>query len=61
MGLLFGLIGLKFMVLFILGRFFGLNSGQNTLFSFALAQGGEFAFVLVAFSLEERSNPGSFV
>jgi glutathione-regulated potassium-efflux system ancillary protein KefC len=52
-GLLFGLIGIKFMVLFILGRFFGLNSGQNTLFSFSLAQGGEFAFVLVAFSLEK--------
>jgi monovalent cation:proton antiporter-2 (CPA2) family protein len=51
--LLSGLIGLKFMVLFILGRIFGLKSGQNTLFSFALAQGGEFAFVLVAFSFEK--------
>lgn len=51
-GLLFLLIGVKFLVLFILGRGFGLNSGQNTLFSFSLAQGGEFAFVLVAFSLE---------
>ena len=50
--LLFGLIAVKFMVLFILGRFFGLKGGQNTLFAFALAQGGEFAFVLVAFSLE---------
>ena len=38
--------------MFILGKFFGLNGGQNTLFAFALAQGGEFAFVLVAFSLE---------
>ncbi len=52
-GLLFALIGIKFLVLFILGRFFGLNSGQNTLFSFALAQGGEFAFVLVAFSMQK--------
>ncbi len=52
--LLFGLIAVKFIVLFILGRFFGLKGGQNTLFSFALAQGGEFAFVLVAFSLESR-------
>ena len=50
--LLFGLIAVKFMILFILGRFFGLRGGQNTLFAFALAQGGEFAFVLVAFSLE---------
>jgi glutathione-regulated potassium-efflux system ancillary protein KefC len=51
-GLLLGLIGIKFSILFILGRFFGLRSGQTTLFSFALAQGGEFAFVLVAFSQE---------
>lgn len=51
-GLLFALIGVKFLILFILGKFFGLNMGQNTLFSFALAQGGEFAFVLVAFSME---------
>ena len=50
--LLFGLIAAKFMVLFVLGRFFGLKGGQNTLFAFALAQGGEFAFVLVAFSLQ---------
>lgn len=48
--LLFGLIAVKFLVLFFLGRFFGLRGGQNTLFAFALAQGGEFAFVLVAFS-----------
>ena len=49
---LFALITAKFVVLFILGRFFGLRGGQNTLFAFALAQGGEFAFVLVAFSLQ---------
>lgn len=58
-GLLFGLIGIKFLVLFILGKFFGLNYGQNTLFSFALAQGGEFAFVLVAFSTKEGVLLGS--
>ncbi len=51
-GLLLILIAVKFGVLFILGRFFGLRGGQNTLFAFSLAQGGEFAFVLVAFSLE---------
>jgi len=51
-GLLAILITLKFGVLFILGRFFGLRGGQTTLFAFSLAQGGEFAFVLVAFSLE---------
>lgn len=52
--LLFALIGSKFVILAILGRFFGLRGGQTTLFSFALAQGGEFAFVLVSFSLENR-------
>jgi len=52
LSLLFSFIALKFIVLFILGRFFGLRGGQNTLFAFALAQGGEFAFVLVAFSLQ---------
>jgi Kef-type K+ transport system membrane component KefB/voltage-gated potassium channel Kch len=50
--LLLGLMVVKFLVLFVLGRFFGLRGGQNTLFAFALAQGGEFAFVLVAFSVK---------
>ena len=52
LGLLGLLIGIKFLVLFILGRFFSLRGGQNTLFAFSLAQGGEFAFVLVSFSLD---------
>jgi monovalent cation:proton antiporter-2 (CPA2) family protein len=52
--LLAALIGIKFVVLFILGRFFGIRGGQNTMFAFSLAQGGEFAFVLVAFSAENR-------
>ncbi len=50
--LLFALIAIKFIILFILGKFFGIKGGQNTLFAFSLAQGGEFAFVLVSFSLE---------
>lgn len=49
--LLAALIGIKFVVLFILGRFFNLSGGQNTLFALSLAQGGEFAFVLVSFSV----------
>jgi len=47
-----GLIAVKFVILFILGRVFGIRGGQNTMFAFSLAQGGEFAFVLVAFSAE---------
>jgi monovalent cation:proton antiporter-2 (CPA2) family protein len=49
-GLLLALVLVKFLVLFSLGRSFGLKSGQDMLFSFALAQAGEFAFVLIAFS-----------
>lgn len=49
-GLLVVLVSLKSIILFILGRFFGLKGGQNILFTFSLAQGGEFAFVLIAFS-----------
>jgi len=52
LSLLAALIGIKFVVLFILGRVFGIRGGQNTMFAFSLAQGGEFAFVLVAFSAD---------
>jgi len=52
LSLLAALIGIKFVVLFILGRVFGIRGGQNTMFAFSLAQGGEFAFVLVAFSVD---------
>jgi monovalent cation:proton antiporter-2 (CPA2) family protein len=39
----------KFVVLFILSRGFKLSTPEGLLFSFALAQGGEFAFVLLSF------------
>jgi monovalent cation:proton antiporter-2 (CPA2) family protein len=44
------LIVIKLVVLFILGRVFRLGLDQNLLFTFALAQGGEFAFVLFSFA-----------
>ncbi len=47
-----GLIAVKMLVLFLLGRVFGMKLDQNLLFTFALAQGGEFAFVLVSFALQ---------
>ena len=50
LSLLFGLIALKFIVLLVLGKFFNLNRTENFLFAFALAQGGEFAFVLFSFA-----------
>lgn len=40
----------KFAVLFLVGKSFGLKLGQNFLMSFALAQIGEFAFVLLNYS-----------
>lgn len=45
-----GLIALKALILLGLGRLFGLRDGQNTLFALALAQGGEFAFVLFQYA-----------
>ncbi len=47
-----GLLILKFAVLFALSRFGRLEPTQRYLFAFALAQGGEFAFVLCAFATQ---------
>jgi monovalent cation:proton antiporter-2 (CPA2) family protein len=52
-GLVAALIVVKFLVLLVLGRVFGLGSDQNLLFSFALAQAGEFAFVLFSFATQQ--------
>jgi monovalent cation:proton antiporter-2 (CPA2) family protein len=48
-----GLILVKVVILFVLGRVFGLGQDQNLLFSFALAQAGEFAFVLFSFATQQ--------
>lgn len=45
-----GLIGAKWLVLFLVGRLFKMARGERSLFAIALAQGGEFAFVLFQFS-----------
>jgi monovalent cation:proton antiporter-2 (CPA2) family protein len=44
------LIVVKFAVLFVLGRAFKMGLDQNVLFAFALAQSGEFGFVLFSFA-----------
>lgn len=53
-GIVLGILGIlilvKFIILLFLGRFFRMRNGQEILFSFALAQSGEFAFVLISFS-----------
>ncbi|MGZ8916144.1 MAG: monovalent cation:proton antiporter-2 (CPA2) family protein, partial [Methylobacter sp.] len=46
----FSLMTIKALILFALGRLFGLNALHNSGFAFALAQGGEFAFVLFQFA-----------
>ena len=53
--LVLSLMGLKFAVLFGLGRIFKLQIADNLMFSFALAQGGEFAFLLVSFALQSHA------
>ena len=54
-GLVFGLMALKFFVLFVLGRVFKLQLADNLTFSLVLAQGGEFAFLLVSFALQSSA------
>jgi monovalent cation:proton antiporter-2 (CPA2) family protein len=53
-GLVIGLLLAKAAVLFVIGRISRLEKSQNFTFSLALAQGGEFAFVLVAFAVRNQ-------
>ena len=46
------LIGIKMLVLFVLGKLFKMGLDKNLLFTFSLAQGGEFAFVLFSFATQ---------
>ncbi len=48
------LVVIKLAVLLGLGKAFGMGLDQNLLFAFALAQGGEFAFVLFSFALQNH-------
>lgn len=64
-GLVAALIAGKLIILLALGRFFRLSLDQNLLFAFALAQGGEFAFVLFSFAVTygvvEQSVAATFI
>ena len=53
-GLVLALLAVKFAWLFVLSRVFKLATPEGMLFSFALAQGGEFAFVLLSFVVNHR-------
>jgi monovalent cation:proton antiporter-2 (CPA2) family protein len=54
LGLVVGLAIVKFVVLLGLGRLFQMDLSQSFLFAFALAQGGEFAFVLFSFATQNK-------
>jgi monovalent cation:proton antiporter-2 (CPA2) family protein len=51
------LIAIKLLVLAVLARAFGLRRDQNLLFTLCLAQGGEFAFVLLSFAVQQGVLP----
>lgn len=53
MGLVSGFMICKAAILFALGKIFKVRTAQNFIFSFGLSQVGEFAFVLLSFSLQE--------
>jgi CPA2 family monovalent cation:H+ antiporter-2/glutathione-regulated potassium-efflux system protein KefB len=59
LGLVVALIFVKALVLFGLGRAFRLGLDQNFLFTLALAEAGEFAFVLFSFAQQNRVLPES--
>ena len=52
-----GLIAVKFAILWFLAWVYGVKGGDRYWFAFALAQGGEFGFVLLSFSLQNRVVP----
>jgi CPA2 family monovalent cation:H+ antiporter-2 len=59
LGLVVGVVALKFTILFTLAKLFRLGTDQALLLAFALPQVGEFAFVLFAFGVQEQVFDGS--
>ena len=57
MGLTLGLIALKFAVLYGLAQVFALRGRDRWLFSFSLAQAGEFGFVIISFAVQQAVMP----
>jgi CPA2 family monovalent cation:H+ antiporter-2 len=56
-GLVLGLVAMKFVVLAVLARVFRMGVDQGLLLSLALAQGGEFAFVLFSYATQHAIIP----
>ncbi|PSL35351.1 monovalent cation:proton antiporter-2 (CPA2) family protein [Chitinophaga ginsengisoli] len=61
LGLVVSLMVLKAIILLVLGRVFRISIEQNLLFSMALSQVGEFAFVLLAFTQQNNILPTRMV
>jgi monovalent cation:proton antiporter-2 (CPA2) family protein len=53
-GLVLSLLIVKFLLLLCIGKMTNLEKSQNFTFAFALAQGGEFAFVLISFAAQNQ-------
>lgn len=56
-GLTLGVIALKFIVLYVLGLCFKIQGANRWLFALALAQAGEFGFVLLSFTVQNGVIP----
>jgi len=54
LGLVLALLIVKFLLLLLIGKVTHLEKSQNFTFAFALAQGGEFAFVLISFAAQNQ-------
>jgi len=57
----FLLIIIKTLVLLLLGKVFKIEARQNFIFAFSLSQVGEFAFVLLSFTLQQKILPEAIV
>ena len=57
LGATLGIMAIKALILFILGRAFGLRGRDQMLFTLGLAQAGEFGFVLISFSVQQHVLP----
>lgn len=61
LGLTLGVMATKFAVLYALGLAFGVRGSDRWLFALALAQAGEFGFVLLSFTLASNVMPADLV
>ncbi|MEQ9695447.1 monovalent cation:proton antiporter-2 (CPA2) family protein [Shimia sp. SDUM112013] len=57
LGVTLGIMFIKGVILYILGRAFNLRGRDQMLFTLSLAQAGEFGFVLISFSLQQNVLP----